>query len=72
MTTATALLNDKPKASEVEQVDSLWAMFNSTTQFLQALKSVLVERELTEEASALARFLPDFAIEESRYENETT
>lgn len=61
-TTAQELLNDKPTENEVERVDALWGMFNSTTQFLQALKQVLINREpLDHEVNALNLLLPGFA-----------
>jgi len=61
-TTAAELLNDKPTDSEVERVDTLWSMFNSTTQLLSALRLVLIEREvLDHEVKALDQFLPILA-----------
>ena len=60
-TTAEALLNDKPTDSEVERVDALWGMFNSTTQFLAALQQVLVNREIENELTVLTQFLPTIA-----------
>jgi hypothetical protein len=56
-TTAEELLNDKPSDSEVERVDALWSRFNSTTQFLNALKQVLIERDLPNEVVSLEKFL---------------
>ena len=58
---AQRLLNEKPSESEVQRVDDLWAMFNSTTQFLAALKQVMVNREIPNEAAALEQFVPVMA-----------
>lgn len=58
---AHRLLNEKPSASEVQRVDDLWAVFNSTTQFLAALKQVMINRDIPNEAAALERFLPEMA-----------
>ena len=58
---AERLLNDKPSAREVQRVDDLWAMFNSTTQFLAALKQVMVNREIDSERAVLEQVLPIMA-----------
>lgn len=58
---ANRLLNETPSASEVQRVDDLWAMFNSTTQFLAALKQVMINRDIPNEAAVLERFLPEMA-----------
>lgn len=58
---AERLLNEKPSASEVQRVDDLWAMFNSTTQFLAALKQVMVNREIDSERAVLEQVLPVMA-----------
>lgn len=71
-TTAQELLNDKPSQAEVERVDALWGMFNSTTQFLTALHQVLINREpLDYEANTLEKFLPGFAQVEAEEMNVT-
>jgi hypothetical protein len=59
--TAQKLLNDKPNEAEVERVDQVWKMFNSTTQFLAALKQVMLNRDIPNEAATLDRFLPVMA-----------
>jgi hypothetical protein len=58
---AHRLLNETPSASEVQRVDDLWAVFNSTTQFLAALKQVMLNRDIPNEAAALEQFLPVMA-----------
>jgi hypothetical protein len=58
---AERLLNEKPSESEVQRVDDLWAMFNSTTQFLAALKQVMVNREIDSERAVLEQVLPIMA-----------
>lgn len=64
-TTAQDLLNDKPSAIEVARVEELWGRFNSSTQFLLALKQVLVKYEVENELSTLEQFLPTFATVEA-------
>lgn len=60
--TAASLLSDKPSEIEVERVDALWAGFNSTTQFLLALKQVMINRDtMPNELAALEKFLPVLA-----------
>lgn len=59
--TAQKLLNDMPSTSEVARMDAMWAVFNSTTQFLLALKQVMINRELDNEQAALEKFLPVLA-----------
>lgn len=58
---AHRLLNETPSASEVQRVDDLWAVFNSTTQFLAALKQVLINRDIPNEAAVLEQLLPEMA-----------
>ncbi len=59
--TAQELLDNKPSTDEVRRVDQIWAMFHSTTQFLEALNQVLKERELDNECAALAKLIPEMA-----------
>jgi hypothetical protein len=59
--TAQELLDNKPSADEVRRVDQMWAMFDSTTQFLSALNQVLKDRELDNECAALATFVAKMA-----------
>lgn len=62
VTTAQELLADKPTDLEVACVEALWGAFNSTTQFLNALKQALINREaLDYETRSLERFLPVLA-----------
>ena len=59
--TVQELLDNKPSSNEVERLDQMWAMFDSTTQFLEALKQVLTNRELDNERAALAKFVAEMA-----------
>lgn len=59
--TPQELLDNKPSNEEVDRVDQMWAMFDTTTQFLAALKQVLINREVGNEIATLEQFLPRFA-----------
>lgn len=59
--TAQKILDNKPSESEVERVDAVWSMFDSTTQFLEALRQVLENREIDSERAVLEKILPIMA-----------
>jgi hypothetical protein len=66
MITPQELLANKPSEDEVDRVDQMWAMMDSTTQFLNALLQVLKSRELDNEHAALEKFVAEMAQVEAK------
>lgn len=59
--TAQSLLDENPSTDDCRKVEMIMGRFNSTTGFLRALRSVLVDLEANSEAELLGKFIPEMA-----------